>query len=154
MRTIFVAIALFTIPAVSTAQPVGWKKYVVPETGAKVDMPVTIFSEDAGEPEGGYGRRFLTADGRANLTVQSVPNKSNDSPAAFLNKMRPPRDITYKRVTPFFFVVSSFRNDKIWYNRCNIAGQFMNCILINYPAAEKRQWDSLVTRISNTLASR
>jgi len=26
--------------------------------------------------------------------------------------------------------------------------------LINYPAAEKRQWDGVVTRISNTLASR
>ncbi len=30
----------------------------------------------------------------------------------------------------------------------------MNCVLINYPAAEKTQWDSVVTRISNTLASR
>jgi hypothetical protein len=28
----------------------------------------------------------------------------------------------------------------------------MNCILINYPRAEKRQWDSIVTRISHTLA--
>jgi hypothetical protein len=27
-------------------------------------------------------------------------------------------------------------------------------VLIHYPAAEKRQWDSVVTRISNTLASR
>jgi hypothetical protein len=27
----------------------------------------------------------------------------------------------------------------------------MNCVLINYPAAEKRQWDSIVTRISTTL---
>jgi hypothetical protein len=27
-------------------------------------------------------------------------------------------------------------------------------VLINYPADEKRQWDSVVTRISNTLASR
>ena len=105
MRPIFTAIAFFAIPAVSAAQP-AWKKYEVPETGARVDIPVTIFSEDAGPPESGYGRRFLTADGRANLTVQSVPNKSNDSPAAFLNKMQPPSDITYKRVTPNFFVVS------------------------------------------------
>jgi hypothetical protein len=26
-------------------------------------------------------------------------------------------------------------------------------VLINYPAAEKRQWDSVVTRISHTLRS-
>jgi hypothetical protein len=72
----------------------------------------------------------------------------------FLAKMNPPSNIEYQRVTPRFFVVSSFRQDKIWYNRCNFAGRFMNCVLINYPAAEKRQWDSVVTRISNTLTGR
>jgi hypothetical protein len=56
-------------------------------------------------------------------------------------------------VTPRFFVVSSFRGGNIWYNRCNFSQRFVNCILINYPAAEKRQWDSVVTRISHTLAS-
>jgi hypothetical protein len=38
-------------------------------------------------------------------------------------------------------------------DRCNSVGQYMNCILINYPAAEKRQWDSVVNRISNTLGT-
>src|SRR5882757_8007521 len=158
VRTILMVSCLLAIPAVAAAQSLGWQKYAVPETGADVDLPMTIFSKDAGQPESGqpesgYGRRFLTADGRANLTVQSVLNKANDSPAAFLAKMRPPSDIVYRRVTPNFFVVSSFRKDKIWYDRCNFAGRFMNCVLINYPAAEKRQWDGVVTRISNTLAS-
>jgi len=149
MRKILMVSCLLAIPAVAAAQSFGWQKYAVPETGANVDLPITICSKDAGQPESGYDRRFLTADGRANLTVQSVPNKANDSPAAFLAKMRPPSDIVYRRVTPNFFVVSSFRKDKIWYDRCNFAGRFMNCVLINYPA-----WDGVVTRISNTLASR
>jgi hypothetical protein len=88
------------------------------------------------------------------LTVQSVPNQANDSPAAFLAKMGPPSDIVYKRVTPNFFVVSSFRDRNIWYNRCNFSGRFAHCVLMNYPADEKRQWDGVVSRISNTLASR
>jgi hypothetical protein len=151
----FVTMLLAVCPvAAASTTPMGWQKYVVPETGANVDFPNEIFSQDAGQPESGYGRRFLTADGRANLTVQSVPNDAGDSPAVFLAKMNPPSNIVYKRVTPNFFVVSSFRNGKIWYNRCNFAGRFMNCVLINYPAAEKRQWDSVVTRISNTLSSR
>ena len=54
-------------------------------------------------------------------------------------------------MTPDFFVVSSIRNDRIWYNRCNRANGAMNCVLINYPAAEKRQWDGVVTKISHTL---
>jgi hypothetical protein len=145
---------LLAIPAVATAQSLGWQKYTVPETGANVDLPMTFFSKDAGQAEIGYGRRFLTADGRANVTVQSFPNDVGDSPAVFLAKMNPPSNIVYKRVTPRFFAVSSFRNDKIWYNRCNFPDRFVNCVLINYPAAEKRQWDSVVTRISNTLSSR
>ena len=147
----FIALALTLSPIPATADPIAWQRFALPETNAAVDIPTTIFTEDAGKPTTGYGRRFLTSDGRADLTVQSVPNDAGDSPAAFLAKMNPPSNIVYKRVTSRFFVVSSFRNGKIWYNRCNFAQRFMNCVLINYPAAEKRQWDSVVARISNTL---
>jgi hypothetical protein len=149
----FIVLGLALSPMMAVAEPVSWSRYQVPETGAAVDIPTSIFSEQAGKPEAGYGGRFLTADRRADLTVQSVSNEAGLSPAVFLARKNPPRDIVYKRVTPRFFVVSSFRNGKIWYNRCNFAGRFINCVLLNYPAAEKRQWDGLVTRISNTLAS-
>jgi hypothetical protein len=138
-------------PALTTAQQDDWRKYVVAESGANVDVPRAIFSNEAGKPETGYGARFLTSDGRANLTVQSVQNEANETPSAFLAKKRPPRDIVYRKVTPNFFVVSSLRNGLIWYDRCNFAGRFITCVLINYPAAEKKQWDSVVTRISNSL---
>jgi hypothetical protein len=155
---LLLALALAALPATALARPVdaqqGWRQYQVPETGARVDIPAAIFSQDAGGAEGGPGRRFVSSDGRANLTVQSIRNQAGQSPAAFLASRNPPSGIVYKRVTPNFFVVSSFRDRNIWYNRCNFAGGFAHCILINYPAAEKRQWDGIVTRISNTLASR
>ena len=71
--------------------------------------------------------------------------------AEALAKMRPPAGIIYKRITPDFFVVSSIRKDRIWYNRCNRGNGVMNCVLINYPAAEKLSWDSVVIRISHSL---
>ena len=150
----FISLVVAASPTLAAAQPISWVRYQVPETGAAVDIPTSIFSEQAGKPDGGYGRRFLTSDRRADLTVQSVPNDAGFSPAVYLARKNPPRDIVYRKVTPRFFVVSSFRQGKIWYDRCNFAGRFINCVLINYPAAEKRQWDSVVTRISNTLASR
>ena len=155
-KMFFIAFLLVLLgcPAIANAQPVGWQKYAVPETGANVDLPMTIFVKDVGPTDQGYGRRFVTADGRATLAVQSIENVAHDSPAAFLEKKHPPSDIAYKRVTPNFFVVSSFRNNLIWYDRCNFAGRFINCVMVNYPAAEKRQWDGVITRISNTLASR
>ena len=137
----------------ATAQDVDWRRYVVAQSGAAVDLPTAIFSQDAGAPQPGYGRRFLTPDSRANLTIQSFPNDAQLSPAAFLAKQRPPSGIIYRKVTSGFFVVSSIRDNKIWYSRCNAGGRFMNCVLINYPAREKRNWDAVVTRISNTLSS-
>jgi hypothetical protein len=154
MRHRFLALGLALWPIATAAQPIDWVRYQIPETGASLDIPTSIFSKDAGKPATGYGGRFLTPDQRANLTVQSVANTEGLSPAVFLAKKNPPRDIVYKRITSRFFVVSSFRQGKIWYDRCNFTGGFINCVLINYPAEEKRQWDSVVTRISNTLASR
>ena len=159
LRRQFIALAIASglataSPISVAAAPIDWSRYEVPETGAAVDIPTSLFSHDAGKPEAGHGGRFLTSDRRADLTVQSVANDAGLSPVAFLAGRNPPPGIVYKRVTPSFFVVSSFRNGKIWYNRCNCAGRFAHCVLINYPAAEKRQWDGVVTRISNTLASR
>lgn len=139
------------VPMAALADNTEWRKYVIPDTGAKVDIPVSIFTEDAGPPKGGTGRRFFTSDHRADLTLQSVPNPEKDSPATFLAKRRPPAGIQYKRVTPRFFAVSSIRNGRTWYNRCNRVNEYMNCVLINYPAAEEREWDAVVTRISLSL---
>jgi len=148
-RTLLIALVCSLVPAV--AQGTEWRQYTIPKTGAAVEIPVTIFTEDAGPPDSGIGRRFFTTDRRADLTVEAIPNPENDSPAIFLAKRRPPAGIQYKRVTPRFFAVSSIRNGRTWYNRCNRASEYMNCVLINYPAAEDRQWDAVVTRISLSL---
>jgi hypothetical protein len=159
----FLVLILATSPAMALDQPRarpeagqqdGWRLYTIVRTGAHVDIPTAIFAKDAGPSQTGSGRRFFTADGRANLTVQSVPNRAGYSPAVFLAKMRPPSGVIYSRVTPNFFVLSSFRDKTIWYNRCNFSGHFAHCILLNYPASESRRWDDVVTRISRTLASR
>jgi hypothetical protein len=152
-------IALSIVPAAADAGDTDWRRYELPKSGTSVEVPVGLFSRDAGSPDSGSGRRFTTADGKADLTIQAIPNPANEAPATFLAKMRPPSGIVYKRVTPNFFVVSSVRNGKIWYDRCNRStdggmGGYMNCILINYPAAQKRQWDGVVTRISHSLAER
>ena len=139
--------------ALAGAAEPNWQSYRIAETGAAVQIPVDIFSESAALPDGGLGRRFFTGDRRADLTLQSLPNPDNDSPARFLEKMRPPPGIVYKRVTRDFFVVSSVRSGRIWYDRCNRSGRTMTCVLINYPASEKKQWDAIVTRISHTLTS-
>jgi hypothetical protein len=129
--------ALVFIDNASAAEPINWQRYIVAETGASVDIPTSVFTEDAGKPQDAWGKQFLTSDGRANLTVESLANEGGNSPAMFLAKRNPPKNIVYKKITSRFFVVSSFRDDKIWYDRCNFAASLVNCVLINYPAVEK-----------------
>jgi hypothetical protein len=153
LRTAIFLCVLSAIPVAAVAQPPGWRQFSVAETGASVDLPAAVFDKDAGSAESGYGRRFTTADGRANLAVQSMTNDTNASPAEFLAKKHPPADIAYRRITDRFFVVSSYRQGRIWYDRCNFSVRLINCVLINYPAAEKRDWDAIVTRISHSLSA-
>jgi hypothetical protein len=138
---------------IGSAQAASWTTYRIPQTGTSVDFPVSIFTEAAGKPNG-YGERFRTADGRADLTIQAVPNDANDSPASYLAKKDPPARIQYKRVTPRFFAVSSYRGDRVWYDRCNFSDHMIHCVLINYPAREEHDWDDIVTRISLSLRGR
>ena len=77
-RACSLAIIVVFTPALAFAGDAEWRRYVIPSTGTSVDMPVSIFTSDAGAPEGGTGRRFFTEDRRADLTVQSVPNPENE----------------------------------------------------------------------------
>jgi len=149
MKTIAaVIIALAATPAMARAE--SWTTYRIPESGTSADIPTSIFPEPAGKPEG-YGQQFRSVDGSADLTVQAVANQGL-SPTEFLARKNPPSGIVYKRITPRFFVVSSVKRGKIWYDRCNFSPRYVHCVLINYPAAEKQQWDRVVTRISHSLS--
>jgi hypothetical protein len=158
MRHLLALQVIATVLGVSTqvafAQNARWHTYNIPETGTSVDVPVSIFTEQAGLPLQGYGERLKSADGRADLTIYAETVAPNVSPADFLAKMNPPAHIQYKRITSRFFAVSSNKDDKVWYNRCNFSNGFVHCVLINYPAAEEHAWDDIVTRISLSLRGR
>lgn len=140
MASRVVAFAMVTTSVVS-AQPVRWTNYTIPETGTSVDFPASVFTEEAGRPDG-YGQKFKSPDGQASLTIQAAPNDANDSPAAFLAKKHPPSQMQYRRVTARFFAVSSYKGARVWYNRCNFSKGFVHCVLIDYPAKEERAWDA------------
>jgi hypothetical protein len=155
MRIVLVALVAVGVSIqIASAQPLTWSTFRISKTGTTADFPSSVFSEQAGRPPGVYGQRFRTADHNANLTIQSAANNLDESPAAFLKRMHPPQHIQYKRVTSRFFVVSSYKGNKVWYDRCNFSGRFIHCVLINYPASQQRTWDDIVTRISLSLRPR
>ena len=136
------------------AQQGNWSRYTNSETGVAIDIPTDIFAVDAGPTTNPAGRSFNTPDGRADVSIYSMRNEPGDTPASFMRRrfQLPHSSAVYRRVTPRVLAVSGFRGDKIWYARCNFSMSRVNCVALNYPAQEKRNWDAVVTRMSNTLS--
>lgn len=85
IATSLIAFTLVLSSSMALAQPVRWTTYSIPQTGTSVDIPSSIFTELLDKPDG-YGERLRSSDGRADLTVQSVPNSNGDSPEAYLKQ--------------------------------------------------------------------
>ena len=114
-----------------------------------------VFSAHGGEgtPK---GRMLKTPDGRAHLHVFSVRNERGERPAQFLARVFP-RDrtrLSYDRVARNFFAVSQPSAALILYRRCNFVRADIHCVDLQYPRADKRAFDGIVTRISLSLRPR
>jgi len=137
------------------AGPHGWTAYVNRDAGLAVDYPANLFSVKGGAAKEGTGAQFRTADGRAQLTIYSLPNASHDTPRSYLERqlLIDRGKLQYRRVSDRFFAISSIRNEKTFYSRCNFSRRDgpMRCIYLEYPAAETHAWDGIVTRISRSL---
>jgi hypothetical protein len=152
-------LAVCCAPVPASARPAaigdpGWRTYA-DDYGTAFDFPANVFSVGEGAPPIGDGRRFRTADGRAGLSVYALPNAEGETPRSYLARhLRSDfKNLDYDRVGDRFFAVSGIVRGKTFYSRCNFASPrgAMHCIYLDYPAAETREWDSIVTRISRSL---
>jgi len=150
--------AAVTVVDHSHAAPtdLGWRQFSDPGSGTRVDYPANIFSVEEGAFQIAPGLQFGSADGRAHLAVFTMKSEKSGSPAAFVarNLQVPPEAaLDYRRVSSKFFAISGVHDADIFYVRCNSGRErsVLHCIYLIYPAAEKRAWDSIVTRISRTL---
>ena len=76
---VLIAFVLNMGPGICLAETAAWRSYLIPSTGAKVDIPVSIFTEDAGSPEGGTGRRFFTNSLDQAMNGSAIPSACSGS---------------------------------------------------------------------------
>jgi hypothetical protein len=157
LATFITTVLALSTPARSLDRPsnIEWRTFTVQDFGTTVQYPANIFLP-AGRPGKGIGRQFKSADGRANLSVYSLPNDAGETPATYLrHNLRMNRSaLDYTRVARSFFAISSERNGVILYSRCNFSKRgrgAIHCFDLAYPREEKRSWDAVVTRISLSL---
>ena len=131
-----------------------WSRYVSSELRIGVDLPRDVFVVDGGPTKNLGGQSFRTADGRADVSIYSIGKTADETPKSFLRNrfQMPSSSVVYRHLKGRVLALSGFRGDMIWYARCNFATLRVNCVALNYPAREKRNFDAIVTRISNTLS--
>ena len=129
-----------------------WATYTNPRFGTTVDYPVDLFTVRDPPADNGDGQTFRTADGRAELSIYGTNNLEAETPEVYVTRHVNLDDVTFKRVTSDYYVVSGSRGATIYYERCNFPNDaILNCFYISYPAQEKAAWDAIVTRISHSL---
>ena len=126
-----------------------WKRLYDPQIGVSVAYPAGVFQTYSRVTDRHPGKRFSSSDGQAEFTYYAFENKPPRHTIKLSHRtlVVERRQLIYKRITDKFFVISSVRNKRISYSRCNF-GLTMKCIYLEYPASEKRKWDRAVTRIA------
>lgn len=129
-----------------------WQKITDPENNLSVEYPASIFRNFAGPTDRYAGKRFVAPDEQAEFAYYAFDNRLRETPAKYLKRtlVVQKSNLVYKRITGRFFVISSVRNKRIFYSRCNF-GSTVKCIYLEYPASKKRAWDRAVARISSSL---
>ena len=141
---------LFATLSAASAQSgdLGWRRIDV--HGSSTQYPSAVLTAQTKRGENGV--TLAREDGLARLSIFTSSNARQESPRAFLRRNFPfdRTRLGYDRVASNFFAVSMRREGKIFYTRCNFASA-IHCIEFEYPGAEKRQWDGIVTRVSRSL---
>ena len=97
--------------------------------------------------------RYVSPDGAAVLTLHDLPRRGLSLREELADISQSGGDITYRRVAGSWFVISGYRDDRIYYTRVELAcgGRRWHMVELTYPKGQKRRLDAAVTHASHTL---
>lgn len=149
-------IALVLTATVAQAEP-AWKHFENARFGFSIDVPSGLIEQPP--PENGDGATFLAADQSAELRVWgNYPIDENfrqDARSRLASEKTEGWRITYAAIKSGWHVYSGTKSDRIVYAKgvSSCAGKVALNFRLEYPKAEKLQYDAMVTRLSKSLKS-
>jgi hypothetical protein len=145
------AFALLLAFTCSSASAQSWGEYVNARFQYRLCYPQALFSPEA-EADNGDGRRFDAPDGislivygRRNAMDESVNDVAQGIGARLAGDSG---RIVYVAAQPGFFVVSGTHAGQIFYVKGLLRGDDYKIFELVYPAAQRAQFDGIVTRMS------
>lgn len=116
------------------------------------DLPVGMIPGQ--EPMNGDGRGFTSKDGKLTVSVSGQNNALfrtvAQECAAEVDEYGPAAKITYKRVTPKWYVLSGTRHGRTFYEKMIYHDEQFDWVLISYPSNEASRFDPVAAHISRS----
>lgn len=143
---------LFAGILATAAQAESFRRYRNDRFGTAADVPAGWRMGAA--PENDDGRTFSAPDGSAKILVWGgfavLPPDEE-----FALRMKPDtgETVDYKSRGRDWFVVSGRKGDRIFYRKSLLGcgGTVWHSVLLDYPAANKKAFDPIVTRVAGSL---
>jgi hypothetical protein len=146
-------VLMFTAPAIAG----DWTSYTNARFGETIDIPPG-FVNDVGEPENGDGLTFHSADGKAELLVWGNNLVDEDFKADGQSRVSDETangwDVSYQKdAGEQWSVYSGSKGERIMYARAiaSCKGTQALHFRIEYPGAQKKEYDAIVDRLSKSL---
>lgn len=137
----------------SSAMAQDWRSYSNPRFGTRAEVPRDWTMGPA--PENDDGRVFTALDGAATITVYGSLHVFDTIAEAmnFHDTPQPGETVTYRQRGPRTITVSGTRENTVFYRKAILScrDQIWNGLAIEYPAARKKDFDALVTRVARSL---
>jgi hypothetical protein len=122
-----------------------------PRFGATAKVPANWVMDPP--PENDDGRSFRSPNGRAQIIVSGSFALGETIADKMASEPENGETITYKKRGPDWVVSSGTKGDRIFYQKSILTchDTIWNDLWIEYPEAEKHNYDALVTHVSVTL---
>jgi hypothetical protein len=146
------------VASIATLCPVnaeqGYRTYRNDRFGVSADIPSDW--KPGEEPDNNDGLVFSSPNGAATITVSGILN-ADDTPASKViaeeQRGGSGETITYRNKSARQSVISGTRDTLIFYRKTMLScrDQVVNHLMIEYPAAQKQDFDALVTHVASSM---
>jgi hypothetical protein len=128
-----------------------WRTIHTTRFGATAEVPASWVMDPP--PENDDGRSFWSPNGRAEIIVSGIFALGETIADKMASEPEIGQTITYIKRGPGWIVISGTKGERIFYEKSILTchDKIWNDLWIEYPEAEKHNYDALVTHVSATL---
>lgn len=129
----------------------GWVTYVNARSGASLTYPADLF-EPLPPTEGGENQRFVSRDGEAELEFIVLPRAPGQTPRRLQQSLigQPGYgEVTYSKRGRSWFVLSGYRDGRIFYDKYIFARDSVQAFALAYPSSHRHVYDPVVEVIED-----